>query len=302
MSNRRNRSLVTNSRVVLALVACACLFASAARADSTRFGADIEFMHDTNVNRAPGPGESQSDNILAAEGYAARSYLLSYRSGLILRGGARLTAHAKYNDLSHLSVLGRVAYRYQPNPGYTGAWIELAGSAEVRRHNDSKLRDGYLGAVSASVGKHLTDRVRLGAGAGYEKRGSDSTVYDLSATRFWGNVDYRLTPRATLYGSLTLIDGDQVFNSAYGGAHALLSTYAQAVELDPALTKAFGGVAPFAYRVGAETFVYELGANFPLQGNQAIDVSASMFDTKADGSGQTYDGAMVRVMYLHRFR
>jgi hypothetical protein len=286
----------------MAAACVACLALTAAHADSTRFGADLEFAHDTNVNRATGPDPEKSDNIVSVEGYAARSRLLSFRSGLILRGGLRVTGHAEYRDLGHVSALGRAAWRYQHNPGYSGTWLELAAGAEARRHNDSRLRDGYLGSLSASVGKHVTDRVRLGAGAGYEARRADGTVYDTAATRIWGNFDYRLTPRATLYASVTFIDGDQVFNAAYDGTRAALAAYAKAIEPDPALAKAFGGVTPVAYRMSAETMVYELGMNVPLRGNQAIDVSASMFDAKADGGGQSYDGAMLRLMYMHRFR
>lgn len=300
MSNRSSRRILNTVRMAAACVACAAL--PAAQADSTRFGVDLEFAHDTNVNRAAGPDPQKSDNIVSAEGYAARSRLLGFRSGLILRGGLRVSGHAEYRDLSHVSALGRAAWRYQHNPGYSGTWLELAAGAEARRHNDSRLRDGYLGSFSASLGRHVTDRVRLGAGAGYEARRADGTVYDTSATRIWGSFDYRLSPRATLYGSLTLIDGDQVFNTAYSGSQAALAGYARAIEPDPSLAKAFGGVTPIAYRMSAETLVYELGANIPLRGNQAIDLSASMFDTKADRGGQRYDGALLRLMYMHRFR
>ncbi|MEX0960007.1 MAG: hypothetical protein WDZ63_12030 [Burkholderiales bacterium] len=301
MSIRDLRCHVTRERLFAACAAFMLLAASASHAESTRFGADVELLYDTNVNRAPISSEEQSDTIVSAEGHATRSYLLSYRSGLILRGGVRFTGHTEYSDLSHLSALGRIAYRYQPNPGYTGAWIELAGNAEVRRHSDSDLRDGYLASAAASVGKYFTDRVRLGGGVGYEKRSSDSVVYDTTNTRYWGTIDYRITPRATLYGSVTLLDGDQVFNTASPTYKGLLATYAKAIETDPALAKAFGGTAPLAYRMEAETFIYELGLNVPLKGGQAIDVSASLFDTKADASGQTYDGAMLRAVYMHRF-
>lgn len=299
MSIRDLRCRVTRERLFAACAAFTLLAASASHAESTRFGADVELLHDTNVNRAPTSSEEQSDTILSAEGHATRSYLLSYRSGLILRGGVRFTGHTEYSDLSHLAVLGRIAYRYQPNPGYTGAWIELAGSAEARRHSDSGLRDGYLANAAASVGKHVTDRVRLGGGVGYEKRSSDSVVYDTTNTRYWGTIDYRITPRATLYGSVTLLDGDQVFNTASPTFQGLLATYSKAIEADPAL--ASGGAVPLAYRMEAQTRIYELGLNVPLKGGQAIDVSASLFDTKADGSGQTYGGAMLRAVYMHRF-
>ena len=270
---------------------------------STRFGLDAELTHDTNVNRAAYPKEEQADDILAVEGYAARSVWLSHRSGLMMRGGVRLREHREFGDLSNAAALGRLAYRFQPSPGYTSPWVEFAGSAEVLRYRDSGLRDGYILAGSVSAGKHLTDRIRFGAGLGLDEReGKDGALYDLSTIRAWLTLDYRVTPGVTVYGSTTWIQGDHVFTANYPATQALLSPYADVTASDPAFADAFGGAPVTAYRMEAATLLFEAGVNIPLRGNQALDFGASWFDSEADQGGGKYDGAAFRLGYLYRFR
>jgi len=288
----------------LAAVAALLMLAPVAtHAADTRFGVDAELTHDTNVNRAAWANEEKSDEILAVEGHAARSFKLSPRSGAVVRGGLRLREHREFGDLSNLAALGRAAYRFQPTPGYTGAWIELAGTAEVLGYRDSGLRDGYIVTGTASVGKYLTDRIRLGAGLGLDEReGKDGDLYDLSNTRAWLTLDYRVTPGITLYGSTNWIQGDQVFTANHLATQSQIIPYADVIVADPAFADAFGGAPVTAYRMEATTMLFEAGVNIPIRGNQALDFGASWFESEADQGGAKYDGATYRIGYLYRFR
>ena len=272
-------------------------------ADATRFGIDGEFSHSTNVNRAVLDAEKQEDNALAVEGYAARSFLLGTRSGVVVRGGVRAREFFDFGDLSSLALSGRAAYRFQPSPGFRSPIFELAAGAEAFRHRDSDIRDGYLVSASASIGSHLTDRIRAEAGAGYERRdASEGNVYDLGNAKAWAALDYKLTPAATLYGSATWLDGEQVFTLFNTAGWASTYSHASAWAPDPAFASAFGGAAPNAYRVDARTTLFELGLNFALTGSQAVDLGVSRFDAKADGGDGRYDGTTYRAGYLYRFR
>ena len=286
-----------------ALAALSMLAPVVANAAGTRFGLDAELAHDTNVNRAAYANEEQTDQILAVEGYAARGFRLSNRSGIFLRGGLRLREHREFDDLSNVAALGRVAYRFQPSPGYTGAWIELAGTAEALRYRASELRDGTILSGFVSVGKYFTDRIRLGAGLGLDEReGKDGALYDLSTTRAWLTLDYRVTPGITVYGSTTRIQGDHVFTANYPATQAKLVPYADVIVADPAFADAFGGAPATAYRMEATTLLFEAGVNIPIKGNQALDLGASWFGSEADRGGGKYDGAIFRIGYLYRFR
>lgn len=289
--------------VLAATAALLMLAPAAAFAADTRFGLDAELAHDTNVNRAAYANEEQADDILAVEAYAARSFKLSYRSGIVARGGLRLREHREFGYLSNLAALGRVAYRFQPFPGYTGAWIELAGTAEALGYRDSALRDGTSLSGSVSVGKYLTDRIRLGAGLGLDEReGKDGALYDLSTTRAWLTLDYRVTPTIAVYGSTTWIQGDHVFTANDPATRGKLASYSDVIVADPAFTDAFGGAPATAYRMEAATLLFEAGVNIPITGGQALDLGASWFDSKADRGGGKYDGAIFRIGYLYRFR
>lgn len=289
------------------LAACGLLvsaaFAGPAAADSTRLGIDAEYNHHTNVNRAAFGAEEQSDDSLAIEAYAARSFLLSDRSGIVVRGGLKAREFLEFGDLSSLGIAVRAAYRFQPSPGFTSPWIELAAGGELSRFRDSEIRDGGLGNVSVSLGKYLTDRIRTEVGAGYERRfASEGEVFDLSNARLWGSLDYKLTASATVYGSATWLKGDQVSTLLDTANWGTLYPYAAVSAPDPAFASAFNGTAPTAYRVEATTWLFDVGANVALTGDQALDIGAAFFKSEADQGSGSYDGATFRVAYLYRFR
>lgn len=294
---------MTLARAAIAAMLLMTIAPAATLAADTRFGLDAEFAHDTNINRAAYAGDEQSDEILSVEGHATRSYRLSNRSGIVVRGGLRLREPLEFDDLGSIAVLGRAAYRFQPSPGYTSPWFELGGAIEAMRFRDSALRDGYIASVFGSVGKHMTDRIRLGAGLGVDERSADEgALYDLSTTRAWLTLDYRAAQKLTVYGSLNWLQGDQVFTAFYAGAQNQLSTYSDVAAADPAFASAFGGAAITAYRMEATTLLYEIGANIALAGNQAIDLGISQFSSSADNGGGEYDGTLLRAGYLYRFQ
>jgi hypothetical protein len=297
-SDLRQQPLVAAVLALCAILLIPCV----ALADPTRLGIDAEYGHDSNVNRAAIGKEERSDDSVSMEAYAARSILLSARSGILLKAAVHATEFFEFQDLSSLGISGRASYRFQPSPGFTSPWIELAGQLDGFKYRDSDIRDGYAASAAASVGKYFTDRIRMEAGVGFDRRGGgDSGVYDLSNRKVWTALDYKLTPKTTLYGSATWMDGEQVFTLFNTAAWMPLTTYAKAEAADPVFSRAFGG-APTAYRVDAHTNRYELGMNIALRGNDALDFGWSHFDSRADRSGSKYDGDAFRVGYLLRFR
>jgi hypothetical protein len=297
---------VADSRPLVAAVLAVCValpIPHTAMAGSTRLGIDAEYGHDTNVNRAAIGKEELSDDSVSIKAHAARSFLLSARSGIMLRATVRATEFFNFGDLSSLAGSGRVSYRFQPSPGFTNPWIELAGQLDGFQYRDSDIRDGYAVSTSASIGKYFTDRIRMEAGAGLERRaGRDGEVFDLSNSKIWTALDYKVTAKATVYGSVAWLDGDQVFTIVDRAAYPSTYAYATASGRDPVFAKAFNGVAPWIYRVDARTTVLELGANIAFQGNHALDFGYGWFDSKADQGGGKYDGSTLRIGYLYRFR
>lgn len=274
-------------------------------AEGWRYGASGEFAHDDNATRGLYDADQKGDSILSVEGSATRSMPLGARSGALFRGAAKYSRFATFDDLSNLSVSGRAAWRTQPGTVFNSPIFEVAGTLEWLRHADSELRDGTIMTLEASVGSHLTDRTRLGGGFAWSKRnGGDPgragevAIYDLENTRLWAGVDYRFGARNTAYARVSLVQGDQVFNSVtVGGLTGAWAT-------DPAFAAELGR-ATDSYRVDSSTTLFDIGVNVALVRAHSLDFLFTNYSSKAkEGTqnGNKYSGSIIRATYLYRFQ
>lgn len=282
------------------LAAALLLAAHLASAQEWRYGLAGEIVHDDNATRGLYDGK-KADNIAVVEGSMTRSMMLSSQSGVLFRGAARYSHFTDIKDISNLALLGRAAWRYQPRLEFGAPWYEVAGQAQLLRHADSELRDGSILGLEASAGRLVTDRTRLAAGVGFDKRsgGGNVGLYDLSTTRIFGTADVRVGVRSTLYARLTHQSGDHVFSS--GSVSGLSGVW----EDDPALREPLGVAVANTYRVDATTFIYEAGFNYPLSRTGTLDFSASRYDTKVGEGpyeGNKYGATQIRATYLYRFQ
>ncbi|MGQ0544787.1 MAG: hypothetical protein ACT4P3_05560 [Betaproteobacteria bacterium] len=285
------------------LTAALVLAALPAAAQPIRLGVDLELERDDNFTRGPLPADQRSDTRIGVGGAAVHSVVLGPRSGLILRGGARYAHQVDFGDTSHLALSGSAAWRIQPVVGFSTPWIELAGELQWLRHADSELRDGSIASLTASVGSYVTDRLRLSAGAGADRRSGDSTgLYDLSTTRLFATVDLRVGERATLYGRIARVAGDHVFTAVDPTSQGWLIPISEVIVSDPALASGFSGAAPAAYRLEATTLVYDLGINYPLFGAHTLDFSLTHYASETDRDARKYDATQLRAAYLYRFQ
>ena len=291
-----------------AFAAVLLLSAPLALAESPRFGLDAEVLYDSNASRGLYDADRKADNILSVEGSLAGGAPLGSRGGFVYRAAARYDYFSTFQDLSNVAVSGRAAYRVQPGTEYSSPFFEIAGNAVWLQHSDSKLRDGSIVTLEASIGSHLTDRVRLAGGLAIDQRdGGDPgrpgevAIYDLDYQRVWTTLDYRFGVKNTAYGRIMHITGDHVFNSVTVSG---ISPDPDGWATDPALAKELGGTVN-SYRVDADTFTYELGVNIPLAGNRALDFLASSYSSKLNEgpySGSKYSGYLLRASYLYRFK
>lgn len=291
---------MTRISAIAAMLVLAVPLAPALGAEGWRYGLAAEAVHDDNATRGLYDGK-KADNIAVVEGSATRSWLLSSRSGILVRGAARYSHFVDIDDISHLALVGRAAWRIQPTQGYSAPWYELAGQAQYLRHADSELRDGSIVTFEASAGSHVTDRLRLAGGLGADKRSGGGTagLYDLSTTRLFVTADLRIRVRDALYARLTHQTGDHVFSS---GSTAGLSPV---WEDDPALRAPLGLAVANNYQIEATTLAFELGYNYPLGAKQALDFSLARYSTEVDegvAAGNKYSATQVRAIYLYRFQ
>jgi len=281
-----------------AIAAALLLATQCALADSTRYGLDADYLYDDNASRGLYGPDRKADNILSLQGSATHSMLLGSRSGVVLRAAASYSHFNTFDDLSNLALTGRAAWRIQPGTEFYSPFFDIAGNLVWLQHADSELRDGTILTLEASAGSHVTDRVRLGGGFALEKRdgGGSAGLYDLATSRFWATLDYRFGVRNTAYARLMQVAGDHVFCSLTPG-----SALSPVWELDPALASGLGRAAD-CYRLDAKTLLWDIGLNYPLSGNRALDFALTGYSSKADGSGLKYDGMLLRASYLYRFQ
>ena len=289
----------------IAFAAVLLLAAPLASAQAPRFGLDAEYVYDSNASRGLYDADRKADSIVAVEGSLTGSTPLGSRGGLVYRAAARYDYFSTFEDLSNVALSGRLAYRVQPGTDFSSPFFEFSGNLVWLSHADSNLRDGTLTSLEASIGSHLTDRVRLAGGLSVDQRnGGDPgragevAIYDMEYARVWATLDYRFGVRNTFYGRITHVTGDHVFNSV------TVSGLSGAWATDPALARELGGTVN-SYRVDATSFIYDLGVNIPLAGNRALDFYVSSYSSKLDEgpyAGSKYSGTILRASYLYRFK
>lgn len=280
------------------------LVALPAQAGNTRFGLEAGVGRDSNVNRAA--ADTRSDAFAELEANAVRGFQTGPRSGALLRAGLRGREYFTYHDVSSLGLSARAAWRFQPDASFDGAWLEAAVQGEALRFRDSPIRDGAIVSASLSAGKWVSDRVRLVAGAGFDRRiATEGKVYDLSNPKAWLSLDWRAGDTVTFYGTGTVLGGQQVFTAlsplstpagspgpGYGGRYTAWSP-------DPAFNA--GNDRFNAYRTDARTVVLDLGVNWAFAGQHALDAGLTRYSARAE-DGPTYDGYVLRAGWLYRFR
>ncbi|MFM9912135.1 MAG: hypothetical protein ACKVN9_01195 [Methylophilaceae bacterium] len=259
----------------------------------TYVDAELSLMHDSNVSRAEASSDIKSDNILALDLSASRSFILSANSGVLLRANAELAEFQHFDDISHVDFGVSALYRIQPVVAYTAPWLEAGIGLQRQNFMGSDIRDGNLLMLDIGIGKRFTDKLRVHGGIGWERRyADDNAVFEWHRLQASASADFKFSPTITLYTKLSRAYGDQVFTAT--PAPAFLNA-AKAIINDPA----FG--ARRAYRLNAVATVLELGSSFNLNPNNTLDVGLRYFQIDADGS-HSYDGAELRMSWLYRFQ
>jgi len=285
--------------VKIAGLFCLYCVVTNARADATYITADSALVYDSNIGRAQQSIDIDDDFALEAGLTAARSFRLGDRSGLVVRAGAQVRQQFRFQDLSRLSLDAGVNYRIQPVLGFTNPWIELALDVARLEHHDSRIRDGWISNAGISVGKYFTDRIRATAGWNYEVRNAEQgRVFDWRHNTLNLATDYRFTENSTLYAKASRIYGDQVSTVRFPySASGNYQDVAKAVARDTALED---NTEHRAYRIDAITNVFEIGMNYAVKGDLALDFSLQHYNSNADG-GNTYHVTGARAGLLYRF-
>lgn len=290
------------------LLVLASLGAGGDAAGQSRYvDVSLDYLHDDNVGRAEVDADILEDDIVALSGSLNVPQLLDSRSGLLHSLRLEYAAHTQWEDLSALAVSAASTFRYQPGASFSAPWYEAQLVAALLQHRDSDIRDGAQLSLNLAVGSNFTDRLVGRMGYRYElRRAWDEDVFDLDNHRFSGNLDYDVSERVTVYGTLAWQTGE-VVSTATPRPQVLNASETwhldEALSERPAAAIPVGGFYPgerFAYRIDADTLTGELGINLAMSQKLALDFSALHYRAYGEGDND-YDGLLLRAGLLYRF-
>ena len=300
----------------LGLAACAVAFAGVAVGVSAAgwvVDVDAGMTYDDNVARAERNVDRFDDERAHLSASLKRSFVLTEALGLGVDANLSGIKWDTFNDFDALDGFGALRWRYQPVRRFRAPWLELDMEAGYRRHQDSALRDGPHGAVTAATAMRPTDLLLLRTGYGFDiRRGRDTAVFDTETHRLFGHIDYARSERLTIYVTGGWRDGEIVSSSTPALA---IAAVANALAPDPAFGKVplpagpgYPNLPPgtihlvprVAYQIEASLYDVWAGLNWGLRQNASIDARAGYFESRGRG-GNDYNGFSVGLNLLYRY-
>ncbi len=262
-------------------------------ADATHVDIEFSARHDNNASRAESGKDVFSDATVGLDLNIVHSMMLTAHSGLQLHGALHLMQFARFEDLNHVDLQAGMLYRIQPVKAYTAPWFDVSLGWQRQAFQNSDIREGDLLSLDLGAGQRLTDRLRLRAGYGWERRfADDNEVFEWRRRTARVSADFKLSTALTLYAMASRTHGDQVFTAT--PAPAFLAV-AKAIVDDPV----FGERR--AYRLGAQADLLELGGSYSFNSSHTLDLGLRRFNIEAE-AGHSYDGTELRASWLYRFQ
>ena len=256
---------------------------------------DLEaaFTYDDNVTRAERDSDILDDSFLSVQVGTSFLQWLNQNNRVIYRSFLRGEFYDKYDKLSNATAGVSATYQHRASGAFTSPTYGAFIRAAINEYDNSELRDSDLLSVGVSFRKPFTDRIVYTAQLSFNKRDSDSTVFDTSEVSLLQNLDYTLGDSWTMYFTYNYLDGDVTSTAVPWLA---IVNVADAINADDA----FGG-GLFAYRLDARTHVVTLGSNFRVNEKNSFDLSVRWVDSTAKAADITYERWVVGLAYLTRF-
>ena len=302
--------------VQLSLAACALVTATLSTGVAAAgwvIDVDAGLTYADNVARAERNVDRFEDERAELGATLKRSFILTESLGLGVDANITGIKWDTFNDFDALDGVGALRWRYQPVRRFLFPWFELDMETGYRRHQDSAIRDGPHGAVTAATAIRATDLLLLRTGYGFNiRRGRETAVFDTEMHRLFGHIDFSLSERLTIYATGGWRDGEIVSSSTPALAIAAI---ANALTPDPTFGMVPLPVGPgypnlpagtihlvprVAYQIEASIYDVWAGFNWGIGQNASIDARAGYFESRGRG-GNDYNGFNVGLNLLYRY-
>lgn len=256
---------------------------------------ELAYTFDDNITRAEREVDIFDDQFVSLQVGSTFLQWLNQNNRLIYRGFVRGEFYDQYDKLSNVTAGINVTYQYRASGVFTAPTYAAFVKTAIAEYK-SEIRDSNLYSAGVSLRKPFTDRIVYTAMLSFNKRDSDSTVFDTSEISLLQNIDYKLGERWTTYFTYNYIDGDITSTAT---PYLKVVNAAETINADDA----FGGTGAnrFVYRLDAKTNVMTLGANFTVNEKNSIDASVRWVESKASVGDIKYERWIVSAAYLTRF-
>lgn len=229
---------------------------------------------------------------------------LTTHTRLRLNGRLNGRKMRKHDGLDRIAASVRGEFQYRPSGEFTAPTFGLFGRSAVEEY-DSDIRSGYRYSFGVTARQAITDRISVFGAFERTIREADNPVFETKDYAGRVNIDYSLEQHGVLYAGGEYREGDAVTT--------VDSTSLFYLEISDVSTldDAYHNLSLKASRYEAETWLFNLGFNWPLGPRDAIDFSwryassspsNALDDNVADDTGSTsYTSNQLSVTYLMRF-
>ena len=259
-----------------------------------RFGAELSFLSNDNITGTFWPEDIKEDTVYLAGINGSYAFSFSQSQALILGAAVRKADFQDYSGLSNRLIDIDLEYRFKTRLGFTAPVYSLY-MRKTDADYETQLRDGDISEYGFRIHRPMTDRISINFTARNVEQSANSEVFNLKRTQFTVGGDYRLSRRWLLYASYDYIDGDV---NSITRRRANEDAWADVWVVDDA----FMGLAPplWAYRIDAKTDRLQLGLNFGINHDNALDISYENIDSDAAGPIY-YKRNVASLSYIIRF-
>jgi hypothetical protein len=272
----------------LMLLTQTCLAASPVSIDLS-----AGILLDDNITNGRDSKDIEKDTVLNVDATATYNMPAGNSGSLAIFARLAFEQYQDFDKLNNSDLALGVNYQLQGGRMFTSPWYFVSAELGSREY-DSDLRDGSYQELGIGLGKRLTDRMTLIAGYSRFSMDADNNISDVDYNRIYLNTDLKLNRSNTFYATLSLYSGDIISTNVPPHPAELNNISWVDDDAYPTLS------SPWTYRLDADTLALQIGDNYAIAHNQAIDVSISYFDSDTDYNF-TYDRTRVRVNYLYRF-
>ncbi len=267
-------------------------------------GGDVRY--DDNLPLASKDTDIENDVAFNARMSVGRRYQLTDRLGASVTADLSGAHFARFDGLDHAAAGMTTSLYGKFGLGPVSPWWRLAGGVAARDY-DYAPRDGMRYFATAAAGRHFGERLDLQISYAFERRRADNHVdipflvsnFGIHGDTFDGdnhsyaiNAAYTLTEHLVLLSGYARRTGDVCATTRIDFGIFDVST---AIAPDPVF-----GIDRFAYRLDADTDIFQLGMSYALGDHWAVNLSYEYRDSNGKG-GVTYTSDIAQLGLRYRY-